>query len=137
MHREQVAAGGAGGDPAGAPDDSLIVLLARDADDNPLPRLPWCGDAVLGTVPLQALLYPVGDPEQSQLTQRGEVPGPEVMGERGLDPVRRVHIAMHHPPPERLGGHVDQLDLVSAARYLIGQGLVLLHPGDLSRHVAE
>ena len=59
------------------------------------------------------------------------------MSERGLDPVRWIDIPMHHPPPQRLGGHVDQLDLVSAARYLIGQGLVLRHAGDLFRHVAE
>ena len=43
------------------------------------------GDAVLGTVPLQALLDPVGDPQQGQLAQRGEVPGPEVVGQGGVD----------------------------------------------------
>ena len=137
VHGQQVAAGGAGGDPGGTPDDGLIVLLAGDADDNSLPCLPWRGDAVLGTVPLQALLHPVGQPEQGQFTQCGEVSWPEVMSERGLDPVRRVDIAMHHPPPQRLRGHIDQLDLVGAARYRVGQGLVLLHAGDLFRHVAE
>ena len=137
VHREQVTAGSPGRDPRGPPDDVLVVIGARDGHDDPFPGLPGGGDAVFGPVSLQSLLNPVGQPEQGQLTQRCEVPRPEVVGERGIDPVRRVHIAMHHPPPQRLGRHVDQFDLVGPARNLVGQLLVLLHPGDLPGHVVE
>ena len=59
------------------------------------------------------------------------------MGERRLDAVRGVNVAVHHPPPERLRRHVDQLDLVGAARDLIRQCLVLNHAGDLRGYVVQ
>ena len=37
---------------------------------------------------------------------------------------------MRHPPAQRLGRHVDELDLVGAPHHLVGHRLALLHTGD-------
>ena len=102
------------GDPAGAPDDRLAFRPAGDGHDNPLPRLPG-----------------VGDP------QRGQVAGPEVVAQRGVDSRGRVDVAVREPPPQRLGCDVDQLDLLSLADHLVRHRLLLGHPGDLLDHVVE
>jgi len=137
VHSEQVTARRGGGDPGGAAYHGLVVALAGGADDDPLAGLPRHGNAVLGTVALQPLLDPVSHPQQGELAQSGEVAGPEIVSERSLDAVRRVHVAVHHPTAERLRGHVDKLDLVGAARDLVRQHLVLLNAGDLPRNVPK
>ena len=71
-------------------------------------------------VVLQRLVDLVGDPEQGQLAQRGEVADPEVVAQRGVDLLGRVDVAVRHPPPQRLGRHVDQLDLVGGAHDGVG-----------------
>ena len=73
------------------------------------------GDAVLLAVALHALLDGVGQPEQGQLAQRGEVAGPEVVAERGVDLLGRIDVAVRHPPPQRLRRHVHS-STCSAAR---------------------
>ena len=84
------------------------------------------GDAVGLHVALEGLLDPVGDPQQRELAEGGEVAGPEVVGERGVDPLGRVDVAVGHAPAQRLGAHVDELDLVGAAHDRVGHGLALL-----------
>ena len=49
------------------------------ATTDPLPGLPGPADPVAGPVLREALLDPVGDPEQRQLAQGGEVAGAEVV----------------------------------------------------------
>jgi len=81
-------------------------------------------------VALEGLVDAVGQPEQGQLAQGGEVAGPEVVGEGRVDPGRRVDVAVSHPSPQRLRRHVDQLDLVSRPHDVVGHGLALHDAGD-------
>ena len=71
----------------------------------------------------QRVVDPVGDPEQRELAQRGEVAGAEVVAERGVDPLGGVDVAVRHPAAERLGRHVDELDLVGAPHDRVGDRL--------------
>lgn len=88
-------------------------------------------------VALQPFLHPVGQPQQGDLAQCGEVADPEVVSEGGLDPVRRIDVAMDHAAAERLRWQVDQFDLVGPAGHLVGQGLPLRDARDLPHHVVE
>ena len=137
VHREQVAAGRPGRDPRRPPDQRVALGSAGERDDDPLPRLPGVADVVLGPVPLQSLVDLVGQPQQRELAQRGQVPRPEVVGERGVDLLRRVDVAVRHPAAQRLGGHVDQLDLVGGPHHRVRHRLPLRHPGDLLDHVLD
>ena len=105
--------------PSGAP---------GERDDDPLARLPGPVDAVALAVLLQRLVDAVGDPEQRELAQRAEVAGPEVVAERGVDPLGRVDVAVGHAAPERLRRHVDELDLLGPADDRVGDRLLLLDP---------
>ena len=91
----------------------------------------------VGAVPVELLVDLVGQPEQGQLAQGGEVADPEVVAERGVDLLRRVDVAVRHPAAQRLRGHVDQLDLVGRADDLVGHGLPLGDAGDLLDDVVE
>lgn len=97
------------------PDQALLVTLTRQHHHDAFLGLPGRGDAVLEPVALQALLDPVGDPQQGEFTQRGEITGPEVVGQRHIDPVGRVDVAVDHTAPQCLRRHVDQLDLLGLA----------------------
>ncbi len=110
---------------------------AGQRDHDPLAGLPGAVDAVLGPVPLQALVHLVGQPEQGQLAQGGEVAGAEVVGQRGVDLLRRVDVPVRHPAAQRLRGDVDQLDLVRGADHGVRHGFPLRHPGDLLHYVVE
>ena len=88
-------------------------------------------------VALEPFVDPVGEPQQRELAQRGEVAGPEVVRERGVDPIRLVDVAVRHAPPQRLRRHVDELDLVGAAHDAVGNRLPLLHAGDALDHVVD
>ena len=92
---------------------------------------------MLGAVLLQALVDLVGQPEQREFPQRGQVSRAEVVGERGVDLLRRVDVAVRHPAAQRLGGHVDQLDLVGGPDHGVRHRLPLRHPGDLLDHVGD
>ena len=63
----------------------LAAGRAGDGDDDPLAGLPGVVDAVGVQVVLQGLVDLVGEPQQGQLAQRGEVADPEVVAERGVD----------------------------------------------------
>ena len=84
------------------------------------------GDAVALAVLLQGVVDPVGDPQQRQLAQRRQVAGAEVVGQGGIDLLGGVDVAVGHPAAQRLGRHVDQLDLIGGPDDLVGQGLALL-----------
>ena len=83
------------------------------------------GDAVVAEVVLQRVLHPIGHPQQRELAQRAEVAGAEVVGERGVDLLGGVDVAVGHPPAQRLGAHVDELDLVGLADEAVGHRLAL------------
>ena len=133
VQREQVAARRSCGDPRGTPDQRLAFGPAGQGDHDPLPGLPGVVDAVCFAVPLQSLVDLVGEPEQRELAQRREVAGPEVVAERGVDLLGRVDVAVRHPAAQRLGRHVDELDLVGGTDHGVGDRLPLRHPGDLRR----
>ena len=65
------------------------------------------------------------------------LPTPEVVAQRGVDPLGRVDVAVRQPAAQRLGGHVDQLDLVGAADHGVGHRLLLGDAGDLLDDVVE
>ena len=134
---EQLAAGAAAGDLGGPAQHGLALRPAGQRDDDPLPRGPGRRDAVRGAVALQRLLDAVGQPEQGQLAQRRQVARPEVVGQRGVDPVGRVDVAVRHAAPQRLGRHVDELDLVGGANDVVRDGLPLHHAGDGLHDVVE
>ena len=136
VHAEQLAVGPLG-DARGAADQRLGAGRPGDGDDDPLPRLPRLGDPVTLAVLLEADVDLVGDPQQGQLAERAEVAGTEVVGQRGVDLVGGVDVPVHHPPAQRLGRDVDQLDLLGGADDLVGDRLALLDPGDPFDDVVE
>src|SRR5262249_38549356 len=116
---------------AGRPPHELLTTgRAGYRHHHPLARLPRVGDSVGLHVRLEVLLDAIGDPEQSQLAEGGQVPRPEVVAERGVHPLGRVDVAVRHAPAERLGAHVDQLDLVGAPDDVVGNGLALVNAGN-------
>ncbi len=134
---EHLAAGPLLGEPRSPADQGAALGSAGQPDDDPLPGAPYRRDPVLAAVLGQVLVDPVGDPQQGQLAQSGEVAGAEVVREGGVDLVRLVDVAVRHAAAQRLGRHVDQFDLVGAAHELVGDGLPLPHPGDRLDDVAE
>ena len=137
VHGQQVAAAGPGRDPRRAADERLALASPCQGDHDALPGLPGPGDVVLLAVGLQRVVHAVGGPEQGQLAQGVEVPGSEVVGERGVDLLGGVHVAVGHPALQRLGGHVHQLDLVRGADHGVGHRLALGHAGDLLDDVVD
>ena len=124
MHADELGAG-AHRDARGAAHEVVAARRAGERDEHPLLRLPALGDVVAFAVLLQVLVDAIGDPEQRELAQRREVPDAEVVGQRGVDAVGRVDVAVGHPAPQRLGAHVDQLDLVGGPHDLVGNRLAL------------
>ena len=88
-------------------------------------------------VVVELLVDAVGHPQQGQLAQGGEVAGPEVVAQGGVDALRRVDVAVGQAATEGLGGHVDQLDLVGGPDHPVGHRLLLGHAGDPLDHVVE
>ena len=115
----------------------LRLRSTGDGDDDAFARLPGVGDLVLGAVLLQRRVDLVGQPQQRQFAQRGEVAAPEVVGQRRVDPLGRVDVAVGKPAPQRFRRDVDQLDLVGGAHDLVGHLLLLLDAGDLGDDVVE
>ena len=120
-----------------APHEALAVGGARQRDDDALARLPGPVDAVALAVVEQRVVDAVGDPEQRELAQRAEVAGAEVVPERRVDPLGRVDVPVRHPAPDRLGRHVDELDLVGPPHDGVGDRLLLLDAGDLLDDVVD
>lgn len=137
VHGEQVGTLAAGGDAGGAADQRLALRAAGKRHHHTFPGLPGRGDALLAAVHLKLLVDLVGQPEQRQLAQRGEVADPEVVAERGVDLVGAVDIAVRHPAAQRLGCHVDKLDLLGGADDLVRHRLPLGGAGDLRDDVVH
>ncbi len=127
----------AGGHAGGPPDELLPARRAGEGDHHPFPGFPRADDPVRRHVALQRVLDPVGDPEQRQLAQGGQVADAEVVAEGGVDLLGGIDVAVGHPAPERLRAHVDELDVVGGPDHRVGNGLALDHPGDLVDHVVD
>ena len=135
---QQLTAGAPRGDLARAPQQGLALGATGQGDDDTLPRRPRLGDAVRLAVALEGLVDPVREPEEGQLAQRGEVARAEVVRQRGVDLLGLVDVAVGHPTAQRLGRHVDELDLVGGgAHHVVRHGLALLDPGDRLDDVVE
>ncbi len=134
---EQVAAAGPGGDPGGPPDQRRTLRATGEGDHHPLACLPGLVDVVQCAVALQPLVDPVGEPEQRELAQCGEVADPEVVGQCRVDLACRVDVAVGHPAPQGLRAHVHQLDLVRRPDDGIRDRLALDDPGDPLHDVVE
>ena len=115
----------------------LRLRSAGDGDDDAFARFPGVGDLVVVAVLLQRRVDLVGEPQQRQLAQRGQVALAEVVGQRGVDPLGRVDVAVGEPAPQRFRRDVDELDLVGRADDLVGHLLLLLDAGDLGDDVVE
>ena len=124
-------------DPRGPADEVIGPRRARQGDDHPLARLPRPGDAVTVAVLGERVVDPIGDPEESQLSQRREVAGTEVVPERHVDLVGAVDVAVGESPPQGLGCHVDELDLIGGANRVIRHRLPLADAGDPLDDVVE
>src|SRR5262245_6634151 len=62
----------------------------------------------------ERLVDAIGEPCESELTERRQVPRPEVVRERRVDALGRVDVAARKAVPERERGEIDELDLVGA-----------------------
>ena len=121
----------------GAAHEALPVGGAREGDDDPLARLPGPVDPVPLAVVLQRVVDPVGHPEKRELAQGAEVPGAEVVAERGVDALCGIDVPVRHAAPDRLRRHVHELDLVGPADDRVRDRLLLLDPRDLLDDVVD
>jgi hypothetical protein len=121
----------------GAANDVLAAGRAGDCDQHPLTGLPRPGDPVGFTVGRERFVDAVCYPHQGQLAQRAEVSFTEVVGERGVDLLGRIDVAVRHTPTDRLWRHVDEFDLVGSAYDRVGDRLALFDPGDFLDHVVH
>ena len=137
VHGQQVAADRAGSDPGGAADQRLAFRASGQRDDHALAGFPGLPDAMLGPVLQQAFFHPVSHPQQGELAQGGEVTDTEVVGQRCVDLLGGIHVAVRHPPPQRLRRHVDDLDLPGGTDDGVRDGLPLRHAGDLLHDVVD
>ena len=110
---------------------------AGQRDEDALARLPRLGDAVLRPVVREGLVDAVADPGERELAEGGQVAGPEVVRERGVDALGGVDVAAREAVAERDRREVDELDLVGAPHDLVGDRLALLHAGDLLDDVVQ
>ncbi len=137
VHREQVGALAAVGDPDRPTDQRVALGPTGESDDDPFPGFPGAGYSVFGPVPVELFVDLVRDPQQRDLPQRGEVAHPEVVRQRRVDLLGSVDVTVRHPPAQRLRCHVDQLHLVGLADDLVGHRFPLRHPGNRLDDVVE
>jgi hypothetical protein len=91
-------------DPRGPPHQRGPLGPAREGHDDPFAGGPRRLDPLLGPVAFQPLVDPVGQPEQRELAQRGEVPRAEVVRPRRVDPGRGVDVAVRERAGPRRAG---------------------------------
>src|SRR6202165_2403514 len=79
----------------------------------------------------------LGHEPERDLAQRCEVTGSEEVGERRVDLLGRVDVAMAHALAQRLGRDVDELDFVSIVENLVGEGLAHGNAGDVLGEILD
>ncbi|HVV82621.1 MAG TPA: hypothetical protein VHE35_06055 [Kofleriaceae bacterium] len=125
------------GDPLAGADQPLGAGAGAGADQQALARRPRPLDAALPAVSLDVDVDPLGGAAERQLAERGEVALLEEVlgGPRGL--LAEVDLALGEPLEQRLGGEVDERELVGAGEQVVGHRLAHLDAGDLLDDVAE
>ena len=88
-------------DPRRSAHQRLRLRTTRDAHDDPLARRPRGLDLVARPVALEALVDPLGEPEQGQLAQRGEVALAEELRQRRVDALGRVDVPVGQAAAQR------------------------------------
>lgn len=137
VEHEEFAAGAAARDAGTAPDEGLGLRPSGHGHKDPLAGGPRRVDVVRLAIPVEALVDAVGQPEERELAQGGEIAGAEIVRQRGVDLLGLVDVAVREPAAQRLGGHVDEFDLVGGPHDGIGHGLLLDDPGDVLDGVVE
>ena len=115
----------------------LRLGVSGDGDHDPFAGLPGIADVVVGPVLGQRGVDLVGQPQQREFAQRGQVARTEVVGQRSVDAFGCVDIAVGQPAPQRLRCDVHQFDLVCRPDHFIGHLLLLLDAGDSGDDVIE
>ena len=115
----------------------LAPRCSRQRDHDSFASFPGPADAVPLAVLGKGVVHPIRDPQQCQLTERRQVARSEVVAKRRVDLLGRIDVAVRHTAPQRLGIHVDELDLVGGAYGAVGDGLTLADAGDLFDDVVE
>ena len=127
---QQLTAGPGVRDPGSTPDQGLTLGPPRQGDHHALPCGPRVGDLVVSAIALQGGVDAVGDPEQRQFAQRGQVAHAEEVGQGGVYLLGAVHVAVGKPAAQGLRAHVHEFDLVGGAHHVVGDCLLLADPGD-------
>ena len=136
MHPERVERRAeALGRPPGAAQDPLRARLGGDQCEHAL------GDGLRAQRVEHDRLPPrldvLGHLAQRQLAQRGQPIGAEEVVERRLRALPRVHLARADPLLERLGGEVDEHDLVGRLEDAVGERLAHTDVRQLGDGVVE
>src|SRR5665811_2501783 len=106
--RDRLRAGGSLGDARAATDEGLALGTAGDGDHDALARRPRCFDPMIVAIGRERVVDAVGEPEQGELAQRREVADPEVRGERGVDLLGPVDVAVSEPATQGRWWQVDE-----------------------------
>ncbi|CAH0288849.1 hypothetical protein SRABI128_03839 [Microbacterium sp. Bi128] len=137
VDRQQVPTADAVEDPGPAADQDFSFGAAGQPDHDAFPGRPAFVDALFGPVLGQALVHPVGEPQQSQFTQCREVAQAEIVREGGVDLVGSVDLAVAQALAEQLGGDVHEVDLVRLPDDGVRHRLRLVDIGDGADNVAQ
>ncbi len=132
------AAAGALRDPRSTSQERVALGAAGQGDDDAFARLPGGLDAVLGSVGAERGVDLVGEPEQGELAQCGEVAEPEVVAQRRVDPGRPGRRVPATSRSRRAGG-ARSTNSTWSARRSTASGIVSRcgTPGDLLHDVVE
>ncbi|OIQ86261.1 hypothetical protein GALL_319020 [mine drainage metagenome] len=130
MDGHELGTGSTLGDPGTAPDQRLSLRTSGHGHDDALASGPRRLDTLVAPVRGQRVVHPVGQPQQGQLSQGGQVPDPEVGRQRRVDLLGAVHVPVRQSSTQRLRRQVDQLDLVGVPDHAVRDGLPLAHAGD-------
>ena len=95
-----------------------------DHDEHPLADRPEPPHALLGDDAFQLLVDRTGDEPQRQLAQGRQVGLGEEAVEGQAGALRRIDVAVADPLAQRVGAHVDQLDLVGLLHEAVREALV-------------
>src|SRR5450756_1359721 len=97
----------------------LALLWLADRVDDALARRPRCFDPMIVAIGRERVVVAIGEPEQGELAQRREVADPEVRGERGVDLLGPVDVAVGEPAAQGRWGQIDELNLVCLADHVL------------------